>query len=161
MQTLIKTSLAAALSLAAISPALADEQIVVQSQAEMDQWQADVTRNLDRRLEVVQEQANVTPKSGIVQLRFTLDANGRAENIQTLTSSGDRSTDMVAKRAVRWLGNLDDAPIANAEGQTFQANIIFAQDFREYGSLEAKLAKMENARLARNDGDSKVVSFGL
>uniref|UniRef100_UPI00311D8BEA hypothetical protein n=1 Tax=Erythrobacter sp. TaxID=1042 RepID=UPI00311D8BEA len=62
---------------------------------------------------------------------------------------------------VRWLGNLDDAPIANAKGQTFKANIIFAQDFREHGSLEAKLAKMENARLARNDGDSKVVSFGL
>ncbi|MEE1876603.1 energy transducer TonB [Altererythrobacter litoralis] len=161
MQTLIKTSLAAALSLAAISPALADEQIVVHSQAEMDQWQADVTRNLDRRLEAAQHDTNVTPKSGIVQLRFTLDENGRAENFQTLTSSGDRSTDMVATRAVRRLGNLDDAPVANAEGQTYQANIIFADNMREHDRLQAKLAKMESAHLARSESEGKVVSFGL
>ncbi|HSM53733.1 MAG TPA: energy transducer TonB [Erythrobacter sp.] len=161
MQTLIKTSLAAALSLAAISPALADEQIVVHSQAEMEQWKADVTRNLDRRLELAQRQMNATPRSGIVQLRFTLDENGRAENFQTLTSSGDRSTDMVATRAVRRVDNLDEAPIANADGQTFQANIIFANDFGEHDKLKAKLAKMESARLARNESEGKVVSFGL
>lgn len=160
MQNLFKATLAAALSFAAIAPALADdEQITVQSQAAFAQWQADVTQSLDRRLVSTERASRTTSRSGIVQLRFTLDANGQPQGIRTMTSSGDRSTDRVAIGAVRGLTQLDDAPVANLEGQTFQANIIFAKSPAEHNRLASKLEKMETARLARGE-DTRVISFG-
>ena len=162
MQTFIKTTLAAALSIAAISPALADEQqIVVQSTAAFEEWQADVTRSLDRRLANADRQTRTNPVSGIVQLRFTLDGYGVPHDFDVVTSSGDRSTDLVAKRAVRGLNQLSEAPVLDASGQTFQANIVFASNADEREMLTKKLAKMEQARLARSSSETSVISFGL
>ncbi len=161
MQTLFKATLAAALSMAAIVPAMADDEpILVHSQAAFAQWQADVTNSLDRRLVSAERSSRLTPESGIVQLRFTLDENGKPQGIRTVTSSGDWSTDRVAISAVRGLNQLDEAPVANVQGQTFQANIIFAKSEAQRDKLAAKLATMETARLARGE-TSGVISFGL
>ena len=163
MKTLTKTTLAAALSIAALSPAFAGEQgtIVVQSESAMQEWQQDVGKSLDRRLTTATRQTRVDPVSGIVQLRFTLDASGRAHDIQVLNGSGDSRTDAVAKRAVRGLSQLADAPVANASAQTFQANIIFADDARAYRKLAKALAASENIRMAQADSEGGVISFGL
>lgn len=161
MQTLFKASLAAALSMAAIAPALAgDEPITVLSQAAYAQWQDEVTQSLDRRLVSVERANRATPVAGIVQLRFTLDENGQPQGFQTLTSSGDRATDRVAIGAVRGLTQLGDAPVAGAADKTFQANIIFAKSQAQHARLSQKLAKIESARLARSDS-AGVISFGL
>lgn len=161
MQTFIKTALAAALSIAAISPAMAgDEPIVVHSEAAMKQWQADVTRSFDRRLANAERQMLIRPANGIVQLRFTLDADGKPEDIETITSSGHRGTDAIARRAVQGLDQLDEAPVTNVADQVFIANVIFAQDSDQKTRLAAKLAKMEGARLAMSTDGTSAISFG-
>lgn len=163
MKTLTKTTLAAALSIAALSPAFAGEQgtIVVESESAMQEWQQDVGKSLDRRLTTATRQTRTNPVSGIVQLRFTLDASGRAHDIEVMSGSGDSSTDTVAKRAVRGLTQLADAPVANASQQTFQANIIFADDARSYRKLAKVLAQSEKVRMAQADSEGGVISFGL
>ena len=159
MKTLMTTTLAAALSIAAFSPAIASEQgtIVVESESAMLEWQQAVGRSLDRRLATATKQTRTDPVSGIVQLRFTLDASGKAGDIEVLNGSGDIRTDLVAKRAVSGLSQLAEAPVADASSQTFQANIIFADDEVTYSKLAKALAKSEKSawlRLTANAGSS-------
>ena len=162
MKTLMKTTLAAALSIAAISPAIAGEkQIVVESQAAMQQWQKDVGQSLDRRLETAERQLRARPVDAIVQVRFTLDASGKPDDITVFSSSGDSTTDTVAKRAVRGLTQIADAPVSDASARTFQANIIFANDARSYRKLAKALNASEKVRMARADSEGGVISFGL
>ena len=163
MKTLMTTTLAAALSVAAFSPAIAGEQgtIVVESESAMQEWQQDVGRSLDRRLVAVAKQTRIGTVSGIVQLRFTLDVSGKAQDIEVLNGSGDFRTDLVAKRAVRGLSQLAEAPVADASSQTFQANIIFADDEVTYSKLAKALAKSEKVRMAQADSERGVISFGL
>nr|WP_298898857.1 energy transducer TonB [uncultured Altererythrobacter sp.] len=163
MKTLMTTTLAAALSIAAFSPAIAGEQstIVVESESAMQAWQKDVGRSLDRRLATATKQTRIDPVSGIVQLRFTLDGSGKPRDISVLNGSGDTRTDFVAKRAVRGLTQLANAPVANASEQTFQANIVFADDKATYSKLAKALAASENIRMAQADSEGGVISFGL
>ncbi|TWJ08915.1 energy transducer TonB family protein [Altererythrobacter ishigakiensis] len=162
MKTFMNTTIAVALSFAAASPAFAGEQeIVVQSQAAMQEWQQDVGNALDRRLVNAARQTRTATVSGIVQLRFTLDGAGMPHNIEVVNSSGDGRTDFVAKRAVRGLTQLADAPVADAESQTFQANIIFADNADTHKKLAKALTASEQARFARADSESSVISFGL
>lgn len=164
MNTLFKTTLASALTLGAITattPAIAGESdIIVQSQAAMEEWSQDATRSLNRGLIQSERFSSTRPQSGIVQVRFTVDADGKAENLSLYRSSGHSGTDKVATRAVRRIGNLADAPVRDASRQTYQANIIFASDVDEHAKLAKKLDKMEQARLARGNSEEEVVSFG-
>lgn len=163
MKTLMTTTLAAALSIAAFSPAIAGEQgtIVVESESAMQAWQQDVGRSLDRRLVAAAKQKRIDTVSGIVQLRFTLDASGKAHDIEVLNGSGDSRTDLVAKRAVRSLSQLADAPVADVSSQTFQANIIFADNEATYSKLAQALVKSEGIRVAQADSEGGVISFGI
>ena len=163
MKTLMTTTLAAALSIAAFSPAIAGEQgtIVVESESAMQEWQQDVGNSLDRRLTTATKQTRIDPVNSIVQLRFTLDASGKAHDIEVLNGSGDVRTDLVAKRAVRGLSRLADAPVADASAQTFQANIIFADDTATYSKLAKALVQSEKVRMAQADSEGGVISFGL
>lgn len=161
MQTLIKATLAAALGMAAVSPALAGEQaIVVHSPAAMQAWSESVNGSLDRRLRQASRIHKVNPASGVVQLRFTIDADGKPQEMTVQTSTGDSRTDKLAMRAVRALPQLGDAPVRDLDQQTFQANIIFAQNRDEYARLAEKLAKSERARLARGGAEAQVLAFG-
>lgn len=152
---------AAALGLMAIAPAQADDQtILVESQEAMAEWQSDVTRSLNNHLFAATSSQRRQPQSGIVQLRFTVDANGDAENVEMISGTGDRSTDRVAKRAVSKVAYLDEAPISDVQSRTFQANIIFAKDLDEHEALKEKLAERERVRLARAKEEHEVILFG-
>ncbi len=163
MQTLMKTTLAAALSIAAFSPAIAGDKqpIVVQSEAAMQEWQGDVTRTLNRRLVSLANLTRTNTVNGIAQIRFTLDEDGMPQDIEVYSSTGDGRTDRVAKRAVRGLTRLDEAPVTDAAQRTFQANIIFADSVERHEKLAEKLAMSETARLAKAEGEGSVISFGL
>ncbi len=164
MNTLTKTAFASALALGAFTattPAIAgDDGIVVQSQAAMEEWSQDVTRSLNRGLIQSERFSNTRPKSGIVQVRFTVGADGKAENVSLYRSSGHAPTDRVATRAVRWIARLGDAPVQNLRDQTFQANIIFAPDAPEHEALARKLEQMESARIASSGAEESVVTLG-
>lgn len=130
-------------------PAVAkDEPIVVQSQAALEEWTAEVSRDLSRNLRPGTSYSTFQPKSGIVQVSFTLNENGRAENFAFLSSSGNARTDGLAKHAVRQLRDLDEAPVQDVFEQTFLANIIFADSPAQRDQLIDQLAESERARLA-------------
>ncbi len=158
---ILSFSSAAALGLLALAPAQAESNpIVVESQEAMAEWQADVNRSLNNRLYAATSSYRSQPESGIVQVRFTVDAEGNAQNIELIKGTGDRSTDRVAERAVSRVSYLDEAPVRDIQSRTFQANIIFARNHEEHDELKAKLAKLETARLALADEEEDVILLG-
>ena len=167
MKTIAKTarilsfSGAAALSLMAVAPVNADDQtIIVESKEAMAAWQSDVTRSLNNQLLSERSTPRRAIESGIVQLRFTIDENGDAQNFELLSGTGDRATDRAAQRAVSRVSHLEDAPVRDIQSRTFQANIIFAKSPEEQDELMAKLAKSERVRLARAAEEREVIMFG-
>ncbi|WP_196793197.1 energy transducer TonB family protein [Erythrobacter litoralis] len=173
MKTLIKTPavlapialapLTLALGAAAVTPAIAgsaQEDIVVSPSGAMQEWRADVGRDLGRNLVLAERWAKHNPDSGIVQVRFTLDADGRPSDMTTYRSSGSVATDRAARWAVRRLSQFDEAPTQFAAGQVFQANIIFAENTAQHDKLEQKLAYLERTRLARGGGERGVIALG-
>lgn len=158
------TPVALALGMAAVSPALAksaQDEIVVSPSTAMESWRADVSRDLGRKLELAERWANYNPDTGIVQVRFTLDANGRPTDMVTHLSSGSVQTDRAAMWAVRRLGTLADAPARVSSGSTFQANIIFAETSVQKERLAEKLAWIERKRLASAPDEANVVALGM
>lgn len=136
------------------------EDIVVRSQIEMERWQEDTTRSLNRALVRNPLERSASPSSGIVQVRFTMDENGRADDITLHSSSADWVAERIALSAVRRLGNLDEVPVSNAGDVQFLANIIFASDRNEQTELAKKLARSERARLASGTAESDYVALG-
>ncbi len=157
-------ALAAALVLPLAAPVAAGEKsddLVVRPVDAMDEWQKETTRDLNRALAFAPGATKVRPDNGIVQMTFTLGANGKAENIKLYNSSANLMAERIARRAVRKLDNLDQVPVRDKSEVKFLANMIFAdnEDIKE--RLMAKLEKSENARLARANADGDYVSFGI
>ncbi|MEL6877845.1 MAG: hypothetical protein AAGL68_07080 [Pseudomonadota bacterium] len=162
MNTFAKYASGAALALAVAiptaSPALAgddDQLVVVQPQAAMEEWQKDTTRDLNHALSFQPTSNRFRVDNGIVQVSFTLGADGRADNIKLYNSSSNMIGERLAKRAVRKLDTLADVPVKNKQNVKFLANMIFAdnEDIKE--RLMAKLEKAEKTRLAgaKSEGD--------
>lgn len=153
----------AALVLAGLAtPALAgSEPIVVQSEAAMEAWTAEVTKDLERQLYLAQHKPGYLPKNGIVQLRFTLNDKGKAHNFEYMQKTGNMLTDRLARDAVRRLQDLDEAPVRNARDQTFVANIIFAESREQRDEFAKQLAKSERERLAANGGERTYIAIAL
>lgn len=160
---LFAPAIAFAVALPVATPALADEgsdDIVVRSQSEMERWQADTTRSLNRALTRNPLERTATPSSGIVQVLFTLGDDGRASDIEVHNSSADWVAERSAVFAVRRLSNLDEVPVTNSDNVQFLANIIFAEDRSEYVELAEALKKSERARLASDTAESDYIALG-
>ncbi len=156
----------AALALAAMSgfasPALAkQEPIVVLSEAAMESWSSEITKDLERQLYFAQHRPGYQPKNGVVQLRFTLNAEGKAHGFEYMQKTGNKMTDRLAKEAVRRLRDLDEAPVENVLEQTFVANIIFAKSIEQRDAFAAELAASERERLAQNGGVRTYIAIAL
>jgi len=171
MHHTIKTALAAASALAFAVPVAAStnapqtEDIFVtpakdKASNKMDSWRQSATRDLNRNLERAERFRSAGRAEGIVQMRFTLDKKGAPVNMYTQSNSAGSSAEKVAKRALRRMRSFDDAPVADAKGRTFQANIIFATSVRQKEQLAAKLGHMESSRLASSGGAGAVIVLG-
>ncbi len=159
---LAPAALALACATAVSAPALAgDEPIVVQSEAAMENWSAEITRDLNRQLYLSQPTPGYQPRNGIVQLRFTLNEKGNAHDFKFLQKTGHMLTDRLARDAVRKLRDLDEAPVYNVHEQTFVANIIFAESRKQRDEFAAELAKSERARLAANGGQRTYIAIAM
>ena len=164
MNAFTKTALATSMALGLALPGIAtagdqDAPIVVQSQAAMAEWQAEVNADLSRNMMRVGRTPNHTPR-GVVQVAFTLDADGSPTDFVTYSSSGDRRTDRAARLALSRLDNLDAAPVSNVGNARFIANMIFANSPADHKTLTAQLDKREKARLARGDAMSEAITLG-
>ncbi|WP_209348844.1 energy transducer TonB [Pontixanthobacter sp. CEM42] len=165
MSTLMKTGLALGLAasltpIAANAGATPSQDIVVRSQSAMEQWASDTTRDLNRQLNIGAKHKNLGSAQGIVQVRFETDASGKPVNLEVYRSSGNPTADRTATWAVRRLDGLNDAPVNNAAGARFQANIIFANTRADKQRFVAELATSERVRLARSVAESEVISLG-
>ena len=163
MTNLFKLPLAAAalaVTLPLAAPAAAGKDILVTSPTAMAQWQADVTRDLDHKLLLAERYTRGRPTSGIVQIRFTLDEDGKPTNLETVYDSAGTAARRSASWAVRRLRDLDQAPVMNASGVRFQANIIFAENREQKTVLAAQLDRMERVRLASAGSERAVVALG-
>ncbi len=136
------------------------DDIVVLSKAKMKAWQARTTRALDRALERSPIERTAVPGSGIVQVGFTLGADGRAEDVEIYGSSADRIAEKSAMHAVRRLRTLQDVPVSNKMNARFLANIIFADDHTQYRKLAKTLEVSERARLASGAAESGYIAVG-
>lgn len=151
-------AMAAALPLAA--PASAGDDILVTSTSAMQEWQQEVTRDLDQRLLLAEKYTTGRANSGIVQIRFELDENGRPANLETVYNSSGVSGQRTANWAVRRLSDLDEAPVANVAGARFQANIIFADNQKQKAEYVAQLRESRSTRFAASDGEAPVIQLG-
>ncbi|MEM1195559.1 MAG: hypothetical protein AAGH57_05600 [Pseudomonadota bacterium] len=147
----------------AATPALAGDEptpIEVNSPSEMKRWKLEVSRQLDRALKRSNSRSSLAPESGVVQIAFVLDENGRADDLTLLSNSADWSAARTAKRALKRVRNLADAPVANAQEVRFLANIIFADNPVERDQLKRDLARSERTRLASGEAQSDFVVLG-
>jgi hypothetical protein len=134
------------------------DDIVVSSSNAMRQWQKQTTAELDRALMI--EPMGATTENAIVQISFTLDEDGKAENLQFYNQDGTNLERGVAKRAIERLAHLGDVPVDHPRDARFLASIIFANDALSYSKLRGRLGKMEEARLASADGGRQYLALG-
>ena len=154
-------ALAAAVSLTAPAHAGgAFDDIVVTSPEKLKAWQDDTNRVLNRALEREPRRRNLHPSSGIVQMTFELGDDGKPDNIELQSNTANRAAARTARHALRWLGDISDVPVTNAENARFIANIIFARSVEQHQELQAELEKSERARLASGDETSEYIALG-
>lgn len=134
------------------------DDIVVSSSTAMRQWQKQTTAELDRALMI--EPMGATTENAIVQIAFTLDEDGKADNLQFYNRDGTNLERGVAKRAIQSLDHLGDVPVDHPREARFLASIIFANDAASYRKLRTRLAKMEEARMASADGRRQYLALG-
>ncbi|EAQ28812.1 hypothetical protein NAP1_14473 [Erythrobacter sp. NAP1] len=144
-------ALAAALAFAAPAAAEHSDAIVVTSPEKFAEWRENANATLDRALQREPARRNLRPASGIVQLTFEMGDDGKPANVELVSNTGDGASARTAKHAIRWLGDMSDVPVADAENAQFLANIIFAESPREYRELNAELQRTERARVAAGD----------
>lgn len=100
------------------TPAAAQDDVLVVSQSVLQQWQEDRAKELDRLLRNTREPFGRSG-SGIVQLSFTLDADGRPTRIETIHNSAGAAAQRTARWAVSQMRNLDQVPAKFTGGVTF------------------------------------------
>ena len=154
---------ALAFTLPFAAPAIAGEKsdgIVVRSQAALEDWQAETTKDINRALQHARIPNNAHPNNSVVQITFTLGADGKAENIEMLNGNGNWAARKSAMYAVRRLNNLDEIPVNNPQNAQFLANIFFASSKDMHKQLAAQLEKSERARVAAAGGTDKYILLG-
>ncbi|MBD2842947.1 hypothetical protein [Erythrobacter rubeus] len=169
MNTVTKTisaaAMAAALALPLSAPASASEKaegasddIVVLSASAMEQWQEDTTKDLNRALAREPITRKVQPNNAIVEVAFTMGADGTAENIEVLRGRGNWAARRVARHAVAKLDTLAEVPVANAENIKFLARIVFADNIEIKEQLYAEMKRSRPERFAA--GENKYILLG-
>ncbi|MEL6529399.1 MAG: hypothetical protein AAFQ27_05520 [Pseudomonadota bacterium] len=154
---------ALAFTLPMSAPAMAGEKsegIVVRSQAALEQWQADTTSDINRSLKFARIPPSTRPNDAVVQITFTLGADGKPDNIELLNGDGNWAARKAAMYAVRRLNNLDEVPVGNAQNAQFLANIFFASSKDVHKQLAAKLAQTERTRIAAAGGENEYILLG-
>lgn len=145
------SAIGAALMLAVPSATFASDEgddIIVSPSSEVQQWQDDTSRDLDRALSSGSTRYRGAPNNAIVQVTFKLGENGRADDVSIINGEGNYFAKRIAVRAVKRLRDLDGVPVEDPQAVTFLANIIFANSDTSQKRLERRLAGMERERLA-------------
>ena len=164
--TPLASRLAAAIVLLAVplgaSASMADDQdIVVRSDKALEEWKAEITSDLDKSLRHPSlNRRGMLPRESIVQVAFTLDAEGDADDVRIYSTDGNSAANHIAVRAVKRLRNLDEVPVTNPQETKFLANIIFANSERSFERLSERLQASERQRIAAEGSKRTYIALG-
>lgn len=131
-------------------------EIVVTSGRSTADLVAAVSADLDRQLFRVARGQRQELDDGIAVVRFECASDGTPDKVALIRRSGDADTDKVAIEAVERLASLHPLPAGVSDRQLFQANIIFADTWRQRDKLSRQLAREESARIA-SSGEERAV----
>ena len=143
-------------------PALADEktQIEVTSPSAMKEWKSGVSRQLDRALRRTPERRTLVPDSGIVQIAFEVDDKGRPTNLRVKKNSANWSAARMARRAVKRIRTMAEAPITDVSEARFLARIVFADNRAQRDEMLRDIEKSERTRLASGAERDDLIVLG-
>lgn len=150
---------ALALSTNASAQNAKNKGLVVEGIPEVRIWSTDVSKKLERKLEAAAPLRALDPTSGIVQVRFSRDDNGRPRDVRVFRSAGSRSAKAMAMRAVRNLRDLPPLPGTYAQSNDILANLVFANSEDHLADLSRKLRVWETERLARSPTSARVLAL--
>ena len=163
ISTLARNAIGAAILVAIPASALASQNgddIIVRSQAALEEWRKDTSSDLNRLLARTDIVKRGKPNNAIVQVTFDIGEDGKAENIQLYNDEGNWAAERHAIYAVKRLRGLDEVPVTNPQDAQVLANIIFSSNRMNHDRLFERLEKMERARMASKDEASTYIALG-
>ncbi|KWV91612.1 hypothetical protein [Erythrobacter sp. YT30] len=126
----------------------------------MSEWKEQANKKLNRALTRNPTNRVGVPAEGIVQLGFRLDEKGRATDFKVLTNTANRPAVETAEYALKRMGDMRDAPVADAQKALFRADIVFADDLATRNKLLAELNQKRSTQVASNAGGPVYIAFG-
>lgn len=136
-----------------------EPEIVVTSGRTTEDLVAQVSADLGRQLFHASRSARREMGDGIAVVRFACGKDGKPGRIALYRQSGNADIDRAAVGAVERLSSFHPPPDGIAEGQLFQANIVFADSRREHDRLRRQLAREEAERFASSPAERAVLVF--
>ena len=162
MKNILLVAVATSLALSPAGIQAQNVDIVVSSNRAIDRFVQDVSRDLERELNRPTRAALFYSQgSGVSQVLFECGPDGKPTNISMYSKAGDASVDRRARRAVAKIHSLHPLPQGVDQNQLYLANVIIAEDAREYDQLSAELNQRETQRIAAAKGDRKIFAFTL
>lgn len=152
MQDVIAAAAFSALAMMSIpiaaQQANTSEPIVVSSTQAERSWLEAASHELEEQLARIEtRRLNARQGSGIVQILFNHNAEGKPENLTVYSHSGNPRISRKAMQAITRMEITQPLPQA-FEGEQFLANFVFALNDRQARTLHERLDVMEQARLA-------------
>ena len=150
-------------SLAILPTGLSAEKpdIVVSSGRSIDNFVEDVATDINRELNRKSYRMRAIQGTGVAQVLFESSPYGEPINLKMYRHARDEGVNRLARRAVSRIRSLHPLPQGVDQDQLYLANIIIANDAREYDQLSRDLNQREAQRIASAKGDRKVFAFNL
>lgn len=156
---------AAALFMALAAPfggmlVMQTDENVAAAELAMGRWQAETTAALNRALADASAARLMTPNSAIVQVVFSVGADGKADKIKLIEGDGNWPARRAALYAIEQLDTLDRVPVANPLTVRFIANLVFYRSLDAKERLLARLREWERVRAASESADRFYLAIG-
>lgn len=137
--------------------------VVTGEQVTLARWSDRVTRQLDRSLRYPAAPFGRSEPSGLVKVRFQCSEDGRPATVTLGRTSGARSLDREAIRAVTNIKSLHPMPEDMRPDQQFEAHIVFALSQADLNRQIAAMKREEASqnRLAASQARPIVVTAGF
>lgn len=119
--------------------------VVTAPSTEIAQWSTRISRDLDQNMAFPNRVPGREIGSGIVRVQFRAGESGEPTQIAVRKSSGSRQLDAAGVRAVSRVSTLYPLPNGIANGQMYEAALLFATDQQAHDRQMAML-KAEAAR---------------
>ena len=154
-----RTFTASLLGVAVIAPAHAQDRSNTTSEIVVHQQARAFAENVAERLDYQLNRRTLRPGSGsgVVQIFFVANAEGRSQDVTLIESCGEQKLDRAALRAVSGLHGMALPP--RDEGQAILATVVIADDEREAARLVRQFEARLETQLAARRADPNLLAL--